>query len=915
MLTNAANPPVEVLKAFETVPDLYLIISPDLIILTASDAYLQATLTSRENIVGKLIFDAFPDNPEADGANAVKNLHASLQQVLLTKKAHRMAIQHYDVPMPKEKGGGFAFRYWLPLHTPVLNEQGEVSYIIQKVEDVTELVTSSRQIENYERIIRMQRLKKGITEKNELQEESEMELTNKLFRFLDMYRLAVDHTPDFITRWDRNLRLVFANPALEIKTGISLEHLMGKTTLEMGQPEEKAQAWMDKLQLVLATGEQKEHYNTVKTLKGERLYYTRFMPEFDEDGNVEYVLGIGRDITDLKNAELDLKASKDLLQAVFDTSRAGIAVLEADVAEDGKAADFVHRLVNKELKRMGGRDPIGTRLTKFYPDAEKTGILQAFQQVHNTGLAADFEQPCGENWFRYVVIKLEEKLVCTVEDITKRKKDELKLREAHANIEASNTTFQRMLDGSISAICLLDTVRGVEGEVIDYAFRGANKAFEELCKVSVEEVLGKGLLEVFPGVRKVFYEDYVRVIESGQPVRLERYYHEDGLDFWLDVSVIKNGDGIILTFLDVTYRKEVEKTLQKQLQVLRQSEEVVRMGSWEYDVNSGTLYWSEGMYHLLNLPKSISVSLETYLDFTVEEDKLIAKNFVNSLCTGGNISNELILRLSVSGQVLTHKITTFAIWEDGMPSKVLGVNVDISETKRLEKENLCMQLEQQKIQLLTILETQEAERKRISESLHNGVNQLLFATRLNLHEAQKHFERNSLGSIALSSAQELLNEAISATRSSAHELMPALLHDFGLKEALCNLCSNYSQSALQVHCDTTGCHDRLEPHLEIVLFRACQELINNVIKHAQASKVYILLSMKKGKVHLNVSDNGIGFSYASSKAKGLGLRNIRDRINLLNGKLTIRHRGKGKGTLVKITVSYSFSHELYTLSK
>lgn len=105
-------PTPEMLKVFETLPDLYLILSPQLIILTASEAYLQATLTEREAIVGRALFEVFPDNPAIPQADGVSNLNASLQKVLSTKKPHRMPVQHYDVPRPASLGGGFEEKYW-----------------------------------------------------------------------------------------------------------------------------------------------------------------------------------------------------------------------------------------------------------------------------------------------------------------------------------------------------------------------------------------------------------------------------------------------------------------------------------------------------------------------------------------------------------------------------------------------------------------------------------------------------------------------------------------------------------------------------------------------------------------------------------------------------------------------------------
>jgi PAS domain S-box-containing protein len=138
------GPSADGLKALETAPNMYLILTPELYIITASDAYLKATETKREVIAGKYIFEAFPDNPDLpDGDDGVQNINASLQTVLKTKKPHYMPVQRYDVP-DLNNPGTFIPRYWDPSHTPVLDESGEISYIIQLANNVTDKILTER---------------------------------------------------------------------------------------------------------------------------------------------------------------------------------------------------------------------------------------------------------------------------------------------------------------------------------------------------------------------------------------------------------------------------------------------------------------------------------------------------------------------------------------------------------------------------------------------------------------------------------------------------------------------------------------------------------------------------------------------------------------------------------------------------
>jgi len=140
VLMPLVPPLLDWLPVFNAQPGATLLLSPDWVIVGASDDYLAATLTERASLVGQHIFDAFPDNPETPEANAVANVRASLETVLATKQAHEMAPQHYDVP-DRTQPGRFIERYWQPRHTPVLDAQGQ--FIIQSVQDIT----ASRQVE------------------------------------------------------------------------------------------------------------------------------------------------------------------------------------------------------------------------------------------------------------------------------------------------------------------------------------------------------------------------------------------------------------------------------------------------------------------------------------------------------------------------------------------------------------------------------------------------------------------------------------------------------------------------------------------------------------------------------------------------------------------------------------------------
>ena len=130
---------------FESAPGLFLVLTPDLRIAAVSNQYLSATMTDREKIVGRNLFDVFPDNPADPKASGVRNLRESLERVLRDRAPDAMAVQKYDIRRPDAEGGTYQERFWSPINSPVFGTDNELRYIIHRVEDVTEFVRLKQQ--------------------------------------------------------------------------------------------------------------------------------------------------------------------------------------------------------------------------------------------------------------------------------------------------------------------------------------------------------------------------------------------------------------------------------------------------------------------------------------------------------------------------------------------------------------------------------------------------------------------------------------------------------------------------------------------------------------------------------------------------------------------------------------------------
>lgn len=183
MNKNAAKKiDVDFKAILESAPDLYLILNPKLEIVEVSDAYLKATMVKREEILGRGIFEVFPDNPDDISATGVNNLSASLDRVLKYKVADAMAVQKYDVRRPLSEGGAFEERYWSPVNSPVLDADLNVQYIIHRVEDVTEFIRLKQLGTEQDKLTEELRTRTAQMESEIFQRAQELQEANKQLR-------------------------------------------------------------------------------------------------------------------------------------------------------------------------------------------------------------------------------------------------------------------------------------------------------------------------------------------------------------------------------------------------------------------------------------------------------------------------------------------------------------------------------------------------------------------------------------------------------------------------------------------------------------------------------------------------------------------------------------------------------------
>jgi signal transduction histidine kinase len=232
-----------------------------------------------------------------------------------------------------------------------------------------------------------------------------------------------------------------------------------------------------------------------------------------------------------------------------------------------------------------------------------------------------------------------------------------------------------------------------------------------------------------------------------------------------------------------------------------------------------------------------------------------------------------------------------------------------TRNEKLTSEIVERKIAQDRLRKLShkIVRLQEEERRRVSRELHDGINQLLVSVKYKIENFEDKFNQSAEQALSdIKKADIFLDEAISEVRRVSHDLRPSVLDDLGLVPAISNLVRRFSERNL-IDVQLNGVDesfDRLPTDVETAMYRIVQEALMNIEKHANASHVSINISRTDSNVTIRIEDNGEGFSMQnalrkSESTRSMGLRNMRERIELLQGTFFI-HSDVGKGTFLEV---------------
>jgi PAS domain S-box-containing protein len=471
-----------------------------------------------------------------------------------------------------------------------------------------------------------------------------------------------------------------------------------------------------------------------------------------------------------------------------------------------------------------------------------------------------------------------------VREVTARVRAEEALAQSCRRLEA-------LFDNAPDAIALLDA---------EYRFLDPNPATCILLGYTREELLGLTVLDVTPpDDLDRAHEIIGRFAASGTFVGDYRLRRKDGTLRDAELRAVAN----ILPGLhmgiarDVTERKRSEADLLESRRRLAEAEEIGQVGSWEWDLASNEITFSDGMDRLSGVLHGEGPrTYESLLSTVHPEDR----PYVDQVCRKAAAESadfSFEARVVLPGRHVRFRHVRGRAVRDGVGNVTRMVGVSHDVTERSLDADLKRRL------LDRLLSVHEEERTRISRELHDGAGQALVALLVGLRRIEG---ARTLKEVRLAALRQraLLTQTIDELGRLARGLRPPVLDDLGLEAALRRYADDQSRLlGLRVTVEAALGRRRLPREVEVAFYRLVQEAVANTVRHARAREVRVTLARSRGTARLTVVDDGIGFEVgrALNSRVSFGLHGMVERAQLIGGRAELSSE-PGQGATLSVVV-------------
>ncbi|MGV3773511.1 MAG: PAS domain-containing sensor histidine kinase [Verrucomicrobiales bacterium] len=474
--------------------------------------------------------------------------------------------------------------------------------------------------------------------------------------------------------------------------------------------------------------------------------------------------------------------------------------------------------------------------------------------------------------------------------------DEKRLRRS----EACN---QKIIENNHDCILMIDS----GGRIVSINERGLSL----LDVHNKSGMLGQKWIDLIPQSEQQNAGAALQTALTGAKTKLNIYWPTDkGTPKWWDLF-IASMDGahqeaaVLIIARDVTDQMMAEKAMRESEAAFRKIFEENSIGMVLVDLTLKITQTNNAISGMLGYTENDLLSRDVRA-LTFHEDQGVDAEGIENLLKG-HLSNYQCEKRYISkrGEVVWGHLTASLIHDsDGEPMCMIQMIDNIDERKTSEKQLLAYQEQLQSLASELSL-SEERERRRIATNLHDQIGQTLAFARLKLGTLKKALSVEATSGPSVAEVQGLIEQAIMDTRSLTFELSPPVLYELGLVPAVEWLARKFQKEhSIVTRFNDDGLAKPLDDNFRIVLFQAVRELLVNIVKHARATHVQVLMRRDADAIRIIIEDDGIGFDPATihshgDPTRGFGLFNVRERVEYLGGKVKVRSEN-GHGTRVTL---------------
>ncbi|MCW3074170.1 MAG: hypothetical protein JWP69_1239 [Flaviaesturariibacter sp.] len=691
-----------------------------------------------------------------------------------------------------------------------------------------------------------------------------------------------DSSLDVICSFDSKGCFIEVSNACRQVWGYAPEELIGRPYMELVMEDDHEQTIEAATRIT--KGENMTNFENRYCCKDGRIVPMVWSAHWNEKEKVMFC--IARDASQKKaKEELQSRYEKELYQQNGQMQEMLERITDGFFALD---ASFTITYWNTQAEVILGRkreEALGKNLWDIYPDIENTPFASNYKKALHEQVSVSFEAFFAphDRWYEVGVHPSQGGISVFFRDVTEHKREEERRKNYEAHIKNQNKQLVNILESTNDGFIAVDT---------NWKVTYWNRQAEIILGTKRQEALGNTFWDILPkGIEKDhFFNECHRALSQGVAIEFENYTPQ--YKIWFENRIYPSNDGLYIFFQNIDEKKQAETELQRLSLVAKETENAVvfitpdRKTTW---VNAAftrmTGYAPEEV--IGNTPAKLLEGPGT--------DPVTVKFIHEQYKTEKPFQVE-ILNYKKSGEPFWSELHIQPLFDaTGKLEQFFSLRKDITKRKALEKE-----LEvQQKKTTAAVIAAQEKERAQVSLELHDNVNQVLTTIKLYMELC-----RDGVGNTQeiLERSIGLMQESITEIRSLSKRLSAPSLGNIKLQESIKDLLDTVAATGkLVISLDMEDMSDvDVNQEVHLALYRILQEHLTNILKHAKAQSVQVILQDSKGTIQLVVIDDGQGFDI-QRKRNGIGITNMITRAENSKGMLSL-NSAPGCGCELKVSI-------------